>query len=182
MWTVTEIAALAAAAGFRWVLADARYTPDPPALRAAVRTLGLLCGVWEAEVDYGSPTRAAQGYDCYVGQVEGPGQWDRLVQSLPAYRAAFADMPSAVVTNMGGLSTVEEARPLVDAGFACITETWVKTDGVPPENRVAAAQRIGFTSVQPMAGLGEHGATMADYPTITDFAGYSVFTAEALFT
>lgn len=142
----------------------------------------LICGVWEAAVDYGSPTRAAAGYDCYVGQVEGPGQWDRLVQSLPAYRTVFPTLPSAVVTNMGGLSTTQEAAPLVNAGFACITETWIKTDGVPPENRVALAEQIGFTSVQPMAGLGENGAMMQDYPTITDFAGYSVFTAEVLLT
>jgi hypothetical protein len=182
---VTELAAQTAARpeGFKWVLADARYTPDPQGLRDAMHAKNILCGVWEAAVDYGSPARAAQGYDCYVGQVEGPGQYDRLVQSLPAFRLAFPEpYPAAVVTNMGGLSTVEEARPLVTAGFACITETWIKTDGVPPENRVAAAEQIGFTSVQPMAGLGENGATMADYPTIKDFAGYSVFTAEILFS
>ncbi len=89
-------------------------------------------------------------------------------------------MPAAVVTNFGGLETAELTKPLIDAGFACITETWIKTDGVPPEQRVAYARRIGFADPQPMAGLGEHGATMADYPTITDFAGYSIFGAEQI--
>ena len=92
-----------------------------------------------------------------------------------------ADMPAAVVTNFGGLETPELARPLIDAGFHCITETWVKTDGVPPEARVNYAKNLGWLNAQPMAGLGENGATMADYPTIANFPGYSVFAAEMLF-
>ena len=169
-------------AGFEWLLVEKEETSDSTRgdVLAAVHAEGKLCGVWESAVDFGTPARTADGFDCYVGQVEGPGQYTRLVSSLAAFRAAHPSMPAAVVTNLGGLSTADEAKPLIDAGFACITETWVKTDGVPPENRVAAAERMGFVDPQPMAGLGENGATLADYPTITDFPGYSVFGAEQL--
>ncbi len=167
---------------FEWLLVEQEETTEPQraAVRDACHGLGKLCGVWESQVDFGTPAHTADGFDCYVGQVEGPGQYARLQASLAAFRAAHPAMPAAVVTNFGGLETAELAKPLIDAGFACIPETWVKTDGVTPERRATYARNIGFLNPQPFAGLGEKGATMADYPTITDFAGYSVFGAEQL--
>lgn len=154
----------------------------PAGIVNACHTNNLLCGVWEAAPDYGSAARAAVGYDFYIGQIEGPGQADRVIQSIAGFRAAHPNMPAAIVTNTAGIETREKAAPLVAAGYSCVTETWVRTDGVGPEARVDFCRALGFADPQPFAGLGENGATMADYPAITRFPGYSVFAAEMLWS
>lgn len=180
-WTVGELADKAVAKGFKWLVADVRFTPDQKALVDACHAKRVYCGVWEAYVDYGSPARTANGYDFYIGQVEGPGQYDRLVSSILEFRQAHPKLPAAVVTNFGGLETAALAKPLIDANFACIPEIWIKTDGVPPEQRVYYATHVlGWKTAQPMAGLGENGATMADYPTITNFPGHCIFSGESI--
>lgn len=182
-WTPAWVAEKAAQLGYRWILVQAEDTPlrMVPDIRAACHAKGLLCGVWESEVDYGSPTRAADGYDAYCGQVEGPGQMDRLVQSLPAFRLAFPDMPAATVTTFAGMDTHEKARPLIDAGFACLPESHIRENpNATVERQVDYATRVlKWPAVQPMVGLGA-GATLADYPGIEGYAGWSVFSLEYL--
>ena len=148
----------------------------------------MSCGVWESEVDYGSISqRAAEGWDFYIGQIEGPDQYERVVQSVPAFRRDFPDFKAAIVTNMGGFEEnypgagAEKARPLIDAGFACICEGHVKEDGVDPRQRVDYAKRVlGWPEPQPMAGLG-NGASLADYPGLENEFGWSVFAAEYIY-
>jgi hypothetical protein len=180
--------------GFRWLALQAEELPSTPvqAIRDRCASKGtaadgepvIKCGVWEAAVDYGSPARVAAGFDFYIGQVEGPGQYDRLLQSLPAYRTAFPTLPTAVVTNFGGLDTATLAAPLIRAGLTCIPESHLceSTGGGTPASIVDYAQRVlGFGSAQPMAGLGG-GCTLANYPDLQTFPGYSIFAAEELFT
>lgn len=92
-------------------------------------------------------------------------------------------MPAAVVTNFGGLDTPELAAPFINAKFSCITEVHIKED---PNGtilgRLDYAQRVlKWPAPQVMVGLG-NGATMADYPNMEQFSGYSIFAAEELLT
>ena len=179
-WQPVLIAARIAAAGFTWAATQADDTPDGigPAFVQAMHARDLRAGVWEPRVDYGTPARVAQGYDFYIGQVEGPGQYDRLVASLAAFRAAHPTMPAACVTNFGGLDD-QNVRPLIEAGFACITESHVRESvGTTIEAQLDYARRVlGWPDPQPMIGLGA-GATRADYPGWETYPGVSVFTAE----
>lgn len=173
---------MTAGMGFRWLTFQQEETPVElrPRIRDACHQHGLLCGPWEAVVDFGTPAHAADGFDFYIGQVEGDSQYARLVASVDAFRAAHPSMPAAVVTNTGGLNTPEKAKPLIEAGFGCIAEGHVKEDGVDPRQRADWCERVlGFPLAQPMAGLGA-GATMADYPGLQAEPGWSVFTLERL--
>lgn len=175
--------------GFKWVAVQQEDTPIE--IRAEIigecHRLGMMCGVWESAVDFGTPAQAAEGFDFYVGQVEGPGQHARLAASLAAFRAAHPDMPAACVTNTGGfesepgITPAQKARPFIDAGFACIAESHVKEEGGDhTEARLDYIQRVlQWPAPQPMAGLGM-GATLSDYPTLRNHAGWSVFAAEEL--
>jgi len=189
-WDPVRFADWAAAQGFRWVAVQAEELASTPAVAVATacRDRGVLCGVWEAAPDYGSAAPAAVGFDFYIGQVEGPGQYDRLRASLDGFRAAHPRLPAAVVTNGGGFTwpdgspAPELAEPFVSAGFACIAEGHVREDGVDPVVRADWLRRyLGWPVVQPMAGLGG-GATLDDYPGLRDQPGWSVFGAEELWS
>lgn len=150
-------------------------------VRKECHALGLLAGVWEANVDYGSPARVADGWDFYVGQVEGPGQYDRLMQSIPAFRLAFPDLPAATVTTFAGMDTHEKALPLINAGFACLPESHIRENANATVARQVdyATRVLRWPAVQPMVGLGA-GATLADYPGIESYSGWSCFSLEYL--
>lgn len=151
------------------------------AIKSACRARGQLVGVWESAVDYESPSRLAQGFDFYIGQVEGPDQYDRFVKSIPAYRAAFPTLPTAVVTNFGGMNTPELARPFIDAKIACVAECHVKEypAGTPDAQWDYAHRVLGWDHPQILCGLGA-GATMNDYPAFDPHRGDSIFPAERL--
>lgn len=165
--------------GLGWVATqDEATTPTQAApFCAACRNALITPGIWEAAVDFGSPVKAAAGYDFYIGQVEGPNQFDRLATSkAPA-------VPHAVVTNFGGVGPAE-ASILIGDGYYALVESHIKESPATPAGQVDYATRVlGWPAhmVSPMVGLGG-GATLADYPGIAAFPGWSVFAAEELLT
>lgn len=190
-WLVHE----ARARGFRWIATQAEDTPPDVAAAfcVACRNALIMPIVWESAVDYGSPSRVANGYDGYIGQVEGPGQYERLVSSVKGFRQSFPALPAAVLHSAGiavyhmdgtldEAATKASAEPFVAAGFHCIAESWIKTNpqGTPAAVVDYAKRVLGFSTASPMAGLGENGAVLADYPGLDAFPGYSIFAAEEL--
>lgn len=177
-WTPQWVVKQAKARGFGWIAAQAEDTPADVAqhLRVECAANDVACVVWEAAVDYGSPVRTAAGWAGYIGQVEGPGQYVRLISSK------WPDGPKAVVTNFGGLDTYQLAKPLIDAGFYFIVESHVKESPATPAAQVDFAVRVLRVPperVSPMAGLGG-GATLADYPGLETFPAWSAYSAEYL--
>lgn len=179
LWTPTDLVARAKAHGFRQVAVEAEATPaaERAEFCMAARNALLVPGVWQSQVDYGSPVREAEGFDFYIAQVEGPGQFARVVDSEPPA------VPHALVTNFGGIEGRADSGALIDLGYEhAICECWVKTDpNTTPAAQVDYALRVlGFLTAAPMAGLGENGAVLADYPDLDTYPGYAVFAAEEL--
>lgn len=144
---------------------------------------GLRCGVWESLPDYGSMLRrAGEGFDFIVEQIEGDGQYDRVLQSVGPFRDLYPDMPAAIITNFGGVHTQALAAPLISAGLGCLTECFVAENPMStPERQVDYATRVlGWPSAQPMLGLGG-GLTLDAYPTGKSFAGWSCWAAEFIY-
>lgn len=183
-WTPQWIVSQAKQRGFGWIVTQAEDTTAATAqhLRVEARAAGLKVGVWESQPDYGSMLRrAGEGWDHLIVQIEGGGQYDRVLQSVGPFRDLYPDMPAAVVTNFGGLDTRALAEPLITAGLACVVECFVGENPLStPERQVDFATRVlGWPDAQPMLGLGS-GKTLADYPTGASFPGYSVWSAEYL--
>jgi hypothetical protein len=107
------------------------------------------------------------------------------------------DCPLAIVTNHGGLIVKHPdgttdiptsralAKPLVDAGFSCLNEVYLRNDAGVPTGRTPesmhhiATTQLGFPSSQPVFGV-FGGATFTDYLQWTDWPGWSVYIAEAV--
>ncbi len=129
-------------------------------------------------MEVNAPAQDANGFDFYIGQIEGPSQYDNLLASINSFRQAHPLMPAAVVTNTGGIDTAAKAKPFIDDKWCCIAEGHVCEDGVDPRQRVAWIERnLGWPIAQPMAGLG-NSCTPVNYPGIENSFGYSWFTAE----
>lgn len=177
---------------FEWMLVEKEETTQAQReqIRDACHALGKMCGVWESAVDYGTPAHAADGFDCYVGQVEGPGQYDRFHASLSALRVAHpVPFPVGCVTNTGGFENdagpgldPDKAKPFIDADVFCISESHIAEEGGVDhtETRLDQCSRVlGWPGPQPMAGLGM-GATLDQYTTLQSHSGWSVFALEQL--
>jgi hypothetical protein len=100
--------------------------------------------------------------------------------------AAVADLPipKAVVTNFApfvdvqGYPAPEKSKPLVDAGWACLTESYLgEAPNATPENLdFYARSHLGWTETQPVIGI-YGGKTFADYPTRDNYRNWSVWDA-----
>lgn len=158
-------------------------TPDLSSrLQTACRANGVIPGVWEAAPDYGSMLRrASEGWDFLIEQIEGPGQYDRVLQSIGPFRDLYPSMQAAVISNFGGMDTAALAAPLISAGLACLVECFVGENpmSTPARQVDFAARVLGWPGPQPMIGLGS-GKTLADYPGWETFSGASVYSAEYL--
>lgn len=179
LWEARDLveAAKVAVPGLGWIATqnEATTAADAAAFTVACRNALVAAVVWESAVDYGSPVRVSQGYDGYIGQIEGPGQLQRVLDSDPPA------VPHVIVSNFGGLADWA-VDYLADRGYThCLAECWVATDGnTTPERQVAEGLALGFETCSPMGGLGENGATTDDYPGIEAFPGHSWFAGEQL--
>lgn len=104
----------------------------------------------------------------------------------PAVVAAVQDLPipKAVCTNFApfvtqdGLPDRSKSQPLVDAGWACMTECYLsEAPNATPENTdFYARTHLGWSETQPVLGL-YGGKTFADYPTRNNYRNWSVWDA-----
>lgn len=99
---------------------------------------------------------------------------------------AIADLPiyKSVVTNFAPFVTSEgypdpsKSKPLVDAGWACLTESYLgEAPNATPENLdFYARSHLGWTETQPVIGI-YGGKTFDDYPTRNNYRNWSVWDA-----
>jgi hypothetical protein len=104
----------------------------------------------------------------------------------PSIIAAIQDLPipKSVVTNFApfvdenGLPDRSKSQPLVDAGYACLTECYLSEAPLAtPENTdFYARAHLGWSATQPVLGL-YGGKTFDDYPTRDNYHNWSVWDA-----
>lgn len=157
-------------------------------VREACRAHDLLFTIWLSRPFDAQTVRAA----CLAAQPDGvaleaeiPG-WVPEAVDWPSVIAATADLPIAksVVTNFAafvtqdGLPDRAKSQPLVDAGWACLTECYLsEAPMATPENTdFYARAHLGWTATQPVLGL-YGGKTFDDYPTRDNYANWSVWDA-----
>lgn len=83
------------------------------------------------------------------------------------------------------LRSRESTRAIVQAGFACLTELYLRTDSGQPTGKTAeslefvAREHLGYTDVQPCFGV-FGGAQVSDYRQWSDLPATSIYLAEAI--
>ena len=158
------VARMADEHGFGHVSVQWDYAPQRPLalrLRDELHSRGLTFGVWEAEPMPGTGEQAVleSGADHYIAQAETPRPWWAIVES---FRRAYPDLPAAVVTTFGGIGAVEGngydktvAKPVIDAGFGCLTEAYVNANpqATPDNLDWVAETQLGWPYSQSTIGV-----------------------------
>ena len=158
-----ECARRAALEGYEWLALeydDPRFQPETwyPQFHYHCGLHGVLPGVWFTEAGniYKTPGDAAFA----IAEVEGPGDLDGLTNVING--AGGGPLPAcslAICTNFSTL-TRENCKPLIQAGFACLTEAYMnESPGMTPDAMDANARWLGWPTSQPVFGV---------YPTASD--------------
>jgi hypothetical protein len=100
------------------------------------------------------------------------------------YELADLLIPKGVVTNFApfihndGRPFPEKAKPLIDAGWACITENFITEtpNAIPAHTDFYAKSNLEWPETQPMVEL----ARLADYGDLSAFRNVSMWSAGAM--
>lgn len=185
----------AAAAGYRWATLlwnDYDNASRTEAVREACAAHDLVYTIWLTRPFDAALVRQAVIQSNAVGvicEAEIPGYVPEAV-AWAEVADAVADLPihKAVVTNFAafvdsaGMPDPSKSKPLVDAGWACMTECYLSEapSATPEAGDFYARAHLGWTSTQPVLGL-QGGKTLGDYPTRDQYRNWSVWDAgEAL--
>jgi hypothetical protein len=157
-------------------------------MRDACNAHDLVFTVWLTRPFDAAAVRQAvlaSGASGVICEGEIPGYVPEAVD-WQAVATAVSDLPvhKAVVTNFAafvdehGLPDPSKSAPLVQNGWACMTECYLsEAPQATPENAdFYARAHLGWTSTQPVLGL-YGGKTFADYPTRDNYANWSVWDA-----
>lgn len=92
------------------------------------------------------------------------------------FHLADLDIAKGVVTNFApfvkqdGSPWPEKARPLIDAGYACVTENFIsESPNSTPDNTDHYAKQLGWPRTQPMV----EGWRLSDYGDLSGYANVS---------
>lgn len=182
--SVSEFAAWARSLGFRWAaleLDDHNNAPRWHDFRLACHSQGILAGPWFT--NGGNVALTPVDADFTIAELEGPQDYDGIISALPN----VPNIPRAIVTNFGsplsdarGQYHPEKAKPLVDAGWRCLTECYISDNSnATPDNQDYIARKLGWPSSQPV--FGTYGSTSLDYyKPWFGWSGWSVYLAEYL--
>jgi len=171
---------MAVSRGFRWLaLEEDDYRNDAriPEFVVASRARGLLAGVWQTQ----PTTKVWSGIDFYIAELERPID---TVDFARRHRVFNPTLRSAFITNLDTHGNPDYFKPLVDAGFAGITEAYVSDNPqATPEAMAFQARQVGIPDSQPCISLyeGRNGhPSVADYGDLSAWPGWSVYLAEHL--
>ncbi len=177
-FSIASLVSRATAVPFGWLaleLDDFDNAARWSSFKAACDSARILGGSWFSVG--GNIADTPRDARFTIGQVEGASDREGVVAAI----TSLPRVPKAIVTNFGGLTRPDgspdlaAAGPLVEAGFACLTEC---DTGVNPlatvERQDFEARQRGFTKVQPVVYL--EAQTLADYPMLSP--GWSAWSAE----
>jgi len=153
----TECAKRAKAKGYEWLALeydDPTFQPEVwyPPFRDACNAQGLLPLVWFTEGGniYKTPSDAA---GC-IAEIEGPGDLEGVTNIIKG--AGAGPLPKcslAICTNFSTMNR-ENARPIIDAGFTCLTEAYMnETSLSTPDSMDRIAKNLGWSTSQPVFGV-----------------------------
>lgn len=145
-----------------------------PDFRDACFAHGIKAGLWFTAGDSIYETPADAGFA--IAEHEGQGDYDGIL-SAPVN---LPSCPKGVLTNFGApLGTAsgydrEAAKPLIDAGFSCLTECYTGDNANLTKERLefTATVQLGFPSAQAVYGIynmpkpelvGAEGIYLAEY-------------------
>lgn len=184
---------MAADHGFGHISVQWDYAPQRPLvlrLRDECHALGLTFGVWESEPQPGTGAAAVlqAGADHYIAQAETPRDWPTIVSM---FRAAYPTLPAAVVTTFGGIGALEGggynpaiSKPVVEAGFRCLTEAYANADARMTPDRMAwtATEKLKWEHAQVTVGVwgGYPFRRYIDLWNLQAHPGYWVWLAETM--
>lgn len=149
-------------------------------MRDACLDQGIVPGVWfthGGNIDY-TPADAAFA----IAEHEGYSDHDGLMLAIRA--EAIPNCPRAIVTNFAGLvdpaSGMDDparAKPIIDAGFECLTEAYLGDNpNATPDRLDYRAARLGWRRSAPVFGVWN--APMRSYERWLEWPGWSVYLAE----
>ena len=181
-WTPAELAAKAKAAGYEWLaleLDDYGGWQTWPSVRDACVGQGLLPGVWTTEGRNIQYAPADVGF--VIAECEGPGDYEGIMHAEAS--GEIPKVPKAIVTNFNvpltdaaGVPQPPAAKPLIDAGYACLTEAYLGDNpNANPDRLDFRAKQLGWASSQPVFGV--YNAPLSTYDQWADWPG-AVYLAE----
>jgi hypothetical protein len=120
------------------------------------RQKGLMPGVWVTEG--AAINRTPADAELAIAECEGPGDYDGIIAAIDA--GTLPSCPLAICTNFSTpLTTVgqlhpDKAKPLIDAGFSCLTEAYIGDNQfATPDVLDYTARRLGWSGSQPVFGV-----------------------------
>jgi hypothetical protein len=116
--------------------------------------LEMKAGPWYTEG--GNLYQTPPNSDFAIAEIEGPGDYEGVVNIINGVGAGpLPKCPLAIVTNFNTpLQSRLAAKPLIDAGFACLTEAYLNENpNATPDNLDNIAKNLGWPSSQPVFGV-----------------------------
>lgn len=120
--------------------------------------------------------------DFAIAELEGPGDYEGIVNAISDGQIPAS--PKAVCTNFN-LPLVDAsgpnpqaAKPLIDAGFACLTEAYMGDNpNATPNNLDLMGRNLGWGSTSPVYGV--YNEPLANYEQYNAaYPGWSAYLAE----
>ena len=181
--TPTQFADKARSMGYKWAaleLDDYNNAERWGPFRASCQAAGLKAGPWwtKGENVSQTPTDA----DFTIAEVESEGDRQGVLSATVPQgmrKAIITDFTP--MTDGQGVPVPENAKPLIDAGWECLTECYMGEPGGenrnPDNMNFRATQQLGWARSQPVFGL--YNAPMTTYdPYKGRFPAYGIYLAE----
>lgn len=181
---------------------DSNNASRTTAVRQACEGHAIIFTIWFTRpIDPGVARQACveSGAQGFLAEAEIPSEWVNPAtgqvepkpeaQNWPALIHELSDLPipKGVVTNFApfvhanGLPYPEKARPLIDAGWFCLTECYLaeNANSTPERTDFYAKANLGWSETQPVLGI-YGGKTLDDYPTRNNYRNWSVWDAASV--
>lgn len=160
-YSVAQAAQIAQAKGYYWAALELD-DPDTREYNLSIwdefllqwHLRGMKAGSWFTTG--GDVWQTPASADFTIAEIEGPGDYEGVVNVINGVGAgSLPPQPKAIVTNFNTpLQSRAAAKPLIDAGFACLTEAYLNENpNATPDRLNSFAKNLGWASSQPAAGV-----------------------------
>ena len=201
-FTPNQLAARAKLKGYRWITLEWNQWGNSQrgaAMKLACDLAGLVFTIWftrsgqaQNDMDF-TPAEARKaivesGAAGFLGEAEVPPElsggvpnpqeqnWPELIhelENLPIHKGVVTNM--APFVHNDGRPFPEKAKPLIDAGWACVTECFISEspNSTPANTNFYATRNLGWAETQPMVEY----KRLADYGDLSGYRNVSHWSA-----
>jgi hypothetical protein len=160
-YSVVQAAQIAQSKGYYWAALELD-DPDTSEYNLSIwdeftlqwRLHGMKAGAWFTTG--GNLYQTPADSDFTIAEVEGPGDYEGVLNVISGIGAGpLPTCAKAIVTNFNTpLQSRLAAKPLIDAGFACITEAYMNENpNADPDGLDRIAKNLGWPASQPVFGV-----------------------------